>query len=48
MSRKEKAATIISSYGKTNRASFVFNILDGKTISDEQIKKLMFQVIKNS
>jgi hypothetical protein len=44
--RKEQAAQIISSYGKTNRASFLFNILDGRNVSDDDIKKLLFQVLK--
>lgn len=45
-SRKEAASEIIKAYGTTNRSSFVFSLLDGKQLKDEQIKKLLFQVIK--
>lgn len=44
LTRKEQAQQIISSYGKTNRASFVFNLLDGKELEDDQIKKLVYQM----
>lgn len=43
-SRKDQALKIESAYGKTNRASYVFSILDGKELDDKQIKKLLFQV----
>ena len=46
-SRKEQAQVVISSYGETNRASFIFKLLDGKSLSKEEYKKLMFQVLKN-
>ena len=46
-SRKDQAFDIISSYGKeTNRSSYVFNILDGKALTKEQLKKLLYQVTK--
>lgn len=41
--RKYQAREIIGAYGKTNRAAFVFNILDGKDLTDDQVKKLLFQ-----
>lgn len=45
--RKEQAIAIQSSYGKeTNRSSFVFSLLDGKELSDENLKKLLWQVLK--
>ena len=44
--RKEAAEMIISAYGNTNRASMVFQLLDGRELSNEQIKKLIFQVAK--
>lgn len=44
--RKEQALMIKSSYGTTNRASFVFSLLDGKNLDSEQLKKLMYQVLK--
>ena len=44
--RKDKALKIISSYGQTNRASFVFKLLDGKSLSDDDLKKLLYQVLK--
>jgi hypothetical protein len=45
--RKEQAQVVISSYGETNRASFIFKLLDGKSLGKEEYKKLMFQVLKN-
>lgn len=45
-SRKEQAQLILSSYGDTNRAGYVFNILDGIELTNEHYKKLMFQVLK--
>lgn len=44
--RKEQAQKVLSSFGQTNRASFVFAMLDGKLLSDEQLKKLFWQVLK--
>jgi len=44
-SRKEQAISIVQAYGDTNRASFVFNLLDGKQLTDDQYKKIMFQVM---
>lgn len=44
--RKEQALKIISAYGDTNRASYLFNILDGNELIDDHYKKLMFQVMK--
>jgi hypothetical protein len=45
-SRKEQAQLVISSYGETNRASFLFKLLDGKSLGKEEYKKLIFQVLK--
>ena len=44
--RKDAALKILSSYGETNRKSFAFNLLDGKELDGESIKKLIFQVLK--
>lgn len=44
--RKEQAEVILNSYGKTNRASFVFMLLDGKELDNNAIKKLLYQVLK--
>jgi len=44
--RKEQAGKVISAYGDTNRAAFLFRLLDGKTLGNEELKKLMFQVLK--
>lgn len=46
--RKEQAQLIISSYGQTNRASFVFKLLDGKELTPTDRKKLLYQVLKIS
>jgi hypothetical protein len=45
-SRKEQAVETIKAYGDTNRASFIFKLLDGKQLSAEDRKKLMYQVLK--
>ena len=45
--RKEQAEQVISAYGITNRASFLFKLLDGKSLGKEEYKKLLFQVLKN-
>jgi hypothetical protein len=45
--RKEQAQLVISSYGETNRASFLFKLLDGKSLGKEEYKKLLFQVLKS-
>lgn len=43
--RKEQALKIIEAYGNTNRASFVFTLLDKQVLEPDQIKKLLYQVI---
>jgi hypothetical protein len=45
--RKLQAEQVISAYGNTNRASFLFKLLDGKFLGKEEYKKLLFQVLKN-
>lgn len=44
--RKDQAVKVIGAYSKTNRASFVFKLLDGKTLDKEDRKKLLYQVLK--
>jgi hypothetical protein len=44
--RRDQAALTLSAYGQTNRASFIFKLLDGKTLSDDDLKKLLYQVLK--
>ncbi len=46
MSRKDIASYVLQAYGPTNRASFVFNIIDGKVLDNDKIKKLLYQVLK--
>jgi len=46
LSRREAAEKILQAYGQTNRASFVFALLDGKSLTNEQLKKLLYQVLK--
>jgi hypothetical protein len=43
--RKEQAGQIMSSYGsgQTNRSAMLFNLLDGKSLTNEQLIKLMHQ-----
>lgn len=43
LSRKEQAEKVIAAYGQTNRAGFVFKVLDGKGVNDEAVKKLILQ-----
>lgn len=43
--RKEQALQIINSYGKTNRASMLFTLLDNKELTKDNVKKLIFQCI---
>jgi hypothetical protein len=44
--RKEQALKVLSAYGNTNRASFVFKLLDGKPLEKDDKKKLLYQVLK--
>jgi hypothetical protein len=44
--RRDQAAKVLSSYGNTNRASFVFKLLDGKELLPDDRKKLLYQVLK--
>lgn len=46
VSRRDAALKIIGAYGETNRKSFCFNLLDGKELDGDSIKKLLFQVLK--
>jgi hypothetical protein len=50
LTRKDIALKILNSYGGegNNRAGFVFKIYDGKTLDESSIKKLLYQVLKNS
>jgi hypothetical protein len=43
--RKEAAAKIISAYGKTSRAGFVFTILDNRELDNDAYKKLLHQIL---
>ena len=45
--RKDAAQKIIAAYGQTNRASFCFQLLDGKTLDADANKKLLWQVLKS-
>ena len=44
--RREQAQKVLESYGTTNRASFVFTRLDSKLLTDDQVKKLFWQILK--
>ena len=47
LSRKDAALKITSSYGKeTGRTSMCFTLLDSKPLTDDQLKKLFWQVLK--
>lgn len=45
--RRDQAQLVLSSYGTTNRASFVFKLLDGKSLGVDDRKKLLYQCLKN-
>lgn len=45
--RRDQAQLVLSSYGTTNRASFVFKLLDGKSLGQDDRKKLLYQCLKN-
>lgn len=44
--RAEIAKIVALNWGNTNRAGFVFTLLDGKPLSRDQKKKLIYQVMK--
>jgi len=44
--RRDQAQKILSSYGETNRGSFCFKLLDNKPLADDDLKKLLYQVLK--
>lgn len=44
--RAQMAQQIIASYGKTNRASFLFKLLDNRPLEINDRKKLLYQVMK--
>lgn len=44
--RKLQAVVVTQAYGKTNRASFLFKLLDGKQLARDDRKKLLYQVLK--
>lgn len=46
LSRKDAAAVVLQAYGETNRASFVFQLLDNKQWNNDAYKKLLYQVLK--
>jgi hypothetical protein len=45
LNRKDLALQIISSYGNTNRASFLFELKDKNKLSNNSYKKLIFQCL---
>jgi len=45
LSRRDAAAIVLKEYGSVGRASFVFQLLDGKQWSVESYKKLLGQVL---
>lgn len=44
--RGQMAPKVIAAYGNTNRASFIFKLLDGKQLGLDERKKLLYQVLK--
>ncbi len=48
--RKEQALVVISSYGgeANNRASMVFKLLDNRALTNDDLKKLFWQVLKKT
>ena len=46
--RRDQALKVIAAYGQTNRANFVFTLLDSKPLVNEQLTKLLYQVLKRA
>jgi len=46
ITRKEAAARILQAYGSTSRSAIVFKVLDGKPITADDYKKILYQVLK--
>lgn len=46
VSRKDAAAIILQAYGNTNRSGMAFKRLDNKELVQDDIKKLLYQVLK--
>jgi hypothetical protein len=46
--RRDQAQKILASYGNSGRSNMVFTILDNKPLSDDQVKKLFWQVLKRT
>jgi hypothetical protein len=44
--RGQMAAKVFGAYGNTNRATFLFKLLDGRPLADDDYKKLIYQVMK--
>lgn len=44
--RGQQARQVIASYGITNRANFVFKLLEGKPLAADDRKKLLYQILK--
>jgi hypothetical protein len=47
LSRKDAADTILQKWGDTSRSGMCFQILSGKELKKEDLKKLLWQVTKN-
>ncbi len=45
--RKDAAAVILQAYGDTNRSGMAFNLMDGKELTTDDVKKLLYQVTKD-
>ena len=45
--RKDAARIIIQAYGQTNRSGMAFVLLDGKELTTDDVKKLLYQVTKD-
>jgi hypothetical protein len=46
MPRKFAAAEILQAHGSTGRSAIVFKVLDGKPITADDYKKILYQVLK--
>jgi hypothetical protein len=44
--RKQQAEKILQAYGNTNRAGMAFKLLDNKPLDTDDVKKLLYQVLK--
>lgn len=46
LSRKDAAVLILGEYSEKGQTSYVFNIIDGRSLDDVKLKKLLYQILE--